>query len=210
MMFLLDTSEDLAVCASDLGVEPSQVGQLLTPLTRFSNRGGEFAIDNGAYSGFDAAGYRSLLKREWENRGRCLFVVAPDMVGSQSLTLDLWERWRKDLSGWPKVALVLQNGAEHHRLPWHEFDCLFVGGDDQFKGSAVARQHIRAAKMFGKWVHVGRVNTPERYRWCAELEVDSIDGSGISQYSSMRAALTGNGQVSLDLDLALESQFQVS
>lgn len=203
MTFLLDTSEDLAVCASDLGVDPSQVGQLLTPLTRFSNRGGEFAIDNGAYSSFDPASYRSLLKREWENRGRCLFVVAPDMVGSQSLTLDLWERWRKDLSGWPKVALVLQNGAEHHRLPWHEFDCLFVGGDDQFKGSPVARQHIRAAKMFSKWVHVGRVNTPERYRWCAELEVDSIDGSGISQYSSMRCAITGNGQVSLDL--ALES-----
>jgi len=203
MTFLLDTSEDLAVCASDLGVEASSVGQLLTPLTRFSNRGGAFAIDNGAYSAFDPASYRSLLKREWENRGRCLFVVAPDMVGSQSLTLDLWERWRKDLSGWPKVALVLQNGAEHHRLPWHEFDCLFVGGDDQFKGSAVARQHIRAAKMFSKWVHVGRVNTPERYRWCEELEVDSIDGSGISQYSSMRSAITGNGQVSLDL--ALES-----
>ena len=51
MKALLDTSEAIDVCAMELGCE---VEQLLTPLSRFLRQKPhhEFAIDNGAFSGF--------------------------------------------------------------------------------------------------------------------------------------------------------------
>ena len=41
-----------------------------------------------------------------------------------------------------------------------------------------------AAKALGKWVHVGRINTPVRYeRW--KDVADSCDGSGLARYDHM-------------------------
>lgn len=50
---LLDTNQDLDTCQAELGVT---VKQLKTPLTRRATQreGEEFAIDNGAFGGFDA------------------------------------------------------------------------------------------------------------------------------------------------------------
>jgi hypothetical protein len=187
LIALLDTSADLATCGQELGIE---VGQLLTPLTRFRNRGGRFAIDNGAFAGLDVKAFRSLLDREEPNRNRCIFVTVPDVVCSMRRTLELFERWRGQLKGWP-LALAIQNGVEDFNLPWESLDAIFIGGDDAFKTSAVSAAVISAAHALEKWVHVGRVNTPDRYRWCIEHGVHSIDGSGISQYSHQRRALTG-------------------
>lgn len=152
MMCLLDTSADLSVCAEELGLP---VGQLITPLTRFSNRGGKFAI-----------------------------------VCNMRRTLELFRRWKAELKGWP-LALAIQNGVDMFDLPWEEIDAVFIGGDDHFKTSKHSADVISTAKALSKWVHVGRVNTPERFAWCVEHGVGSIDGSGISQYSHQRRALTG-------------------
>jgi len=86
MKFLVDTSPAKMVGLADRELVG---GQLLTPLTRYSNFGGTFAIDNGAFSGFDKSAFKSLLEREWTNRERCLFVAVPDVVGSMARTLDL-------------------------------------------------------------------------------------------------------------------------
>lgn len=195
MRCYLDTSEDLAVAGSELGLP---VGQLLTPLTRFSNRSKEdFAIDNGAYSGLDAQGFRALLARELPNKTGCRFVVAPDIPFSMRRTLELFHRWRHELAGW-RVALAIQNDVEAFDLPWEQIDAVFVGGDDAFKTSRHAVAVMKTAKALGKWAHVGRVNTPERFRWCVEFGVDSIDGSGISRFTHMRVALRGPDQLSLE------------
>jgi len=42
-----------------------------------------------------------------------------------------------------------------------------------------------------------------RFRWCQDLAVDSIDGSGISQYSHQRRQIHGGDQVLLDLEPTL-------
>jgi len=198
MTFLLDTSEDLAVCASELNVDIAQVGQLLTPLNRLANRGGLFAIDNGAYSeGLQLKAFETRLEKELPNRKRCKFVVVPDVVGSQRRTLELFPIWQERLMGWP-LALAIQNGVEHFDLPWAEIEAVFIGGDNQFKISAPALHVIRAAQALGKWTHVGRVNTADRYEWCVKHGVDSIDGSGISMYSHMRRQIISD-QPSLPL-----------
>ena len=190
----LDTSGDLTQASQQLGLP---VGQLLTPLTRFRNRYPEdFAIDNGAFSGLDVGSFRSLLKREEGNKAGCRFVVAPDVPFSMRRTLELLGRWRRDLAGWP-TALAIQNDVDFFDLPWEMIDAVFIGGDDSFKTSRHSLAVIRAAKALGKWVHVGRVNTPGRFRWCVEAGVDSIDGTGISHYTHMRAVLRGPDQMEL-------------
>ncbi len=191
MIALLDTSEDISVCAAELGCE---VGQLLTPLTRFTLRSKTWAIDNGAFSRFEEAAFLSLLKREAHHAKDCLFVTLPDVVGSAIRTGECYRRWRSKnahaLEGY-RLALVAQDGLESMEMSptWDEFSCLFIGGTDAFKTSKGAEQLIKAAQILGKWVHVGRVNNPSRFQWAADLGVDSIDGSGISQYSHMRQAI---------------------
>jgi len=191
---LLDTSEDLEVCEHEIGCE---VQQLLTPLTRFrlQRPGARFAIDNGAYAGFNAAAFCSLLEREKERQAQCIFVAVPDVVGSAIRTLEVFAKWaprlRGKLRGWP-LALVAQDGQEELPIPWDEINAVFIGGATEWKTSPAAVQVIRTAQALGKWTHVGRVNTPGRFEWAEQLGVDSIDGTGLSRYSHMRERIYEN------------------
>lgn len=87
-----------------------------------------------------------------------------------------------------KIALVLQDGIGNFSIDWSKVDAVFVGGSDAFKISDEAISACKVAKMLGKWVHVGRVNTVERVRNWIGL-ADSIDGSGISKYDYMLEAV---------------------
>ena len=185
MIVLLDTSEKLDVAEAELGLK---VGQLITPLTRFTNRGWRFAIDNGAYSESNVAGFKSLLERERPNMANCLFVAAPDVVGDARRTGELFAFWHWQLPR-HKVAFVAQDGQEHLPIPWKLIDAIFIGGSTAWKLSPQAAAIIHCAQWQGKWTHVGRVNTVERFKRFEALGVDSVDGSGISQYSHMREAI---------------------
>ena len=184
MIALLDTSENLDLCASELGCE---VEQLLTPLTRFKRQkaGDHFAIDNGAFARFSPVAFRSLLEREAAFKDLCRFVVVPDVVGSARRTLEVFEYWRDELAGWP-LALAAQDGIENIAIPWNQLAAIFIGGSTDFKLGESARAVIRAAAATGKWIHVGRVNSPCRFEYFESLGVDSIDGTGLSRYSHMR------------------------
>lgn len=186
MIAMLDTSEDLDVCEQEIGCP---VEQLLTPLTRFTRQAPEmpFAIDNGCFKRFLEAEFLSLLEREKPTRHLCRFVTCPDIVASARRTLEVFERWmsRRELHGWP-LALVAQDGLEDLEIPWDSIKAVFIGGSTDWKMGKHAADVIRAALMLGKWVHVGRVNTPERWEHFEELGVSSVDGSGIARYSWMR------------------------
>lgn len=195
MLYLLDANGDYDVFSEELGVHPTDVGQLITPLTRYSNRGRNvFAIDNGAFSGFNASGFMSLLEREYPNKAKCRFVVVPDVPMSARRTLEVFERWRDKLQMWP-LALACQNGQEDLPIPWDSISAVFIGGDDRFKQSGPARQIVQAAKALGKWTHMGRVNSPNRVRLAIEWGVDSVDGTGISRYTHMRHAIRDGGSM---------------
>lgn len=184
---MLDTSHDLDVAEKEVG---QPVEQLFTPLTRFTpQRPSErFAIDNGAFSNFDARAFRSLLEREKPRQALCRFVAVPDVVGSARRTLEVFKVWKEELhnhQGWP-LALVCQDGQQDHPIPWSDIDAIFIGGSTEWKLGVHAAACVKAAKALEKWVHVGRVNTPERYEYFEQLGADSIDGSGIARYSHMR------------------------
>lgn len=182
---MLDTPDDMATCEAELGLP---VEQLFTPLTRRLPKrpGAQFAIDNGAFlSRFDADGFRRLLDKHYDRRELCRFVALPDVVGSARRTLEAFDHWYDELVGWPR-ALVAQDGLESLPVPWNLIDAIFIGGSTKWKMSNDAADVIRTAKICGKWVHVGRVNTPGRLEHFMELGADGIDGTGLARYSWMR------------------------
>lgn len=186
-MALLDNGQDLDQCAAEMG---GPVGQLLTPLTRYRLRDPNrpWAIDNGGFTELDIDAFNSLLKREEHHREKCLFVTVPDIVGSAQRTLEVFALWRPKLEGW-KIALACQDGQENLTIPWCYIDAVFIGGTTSWKLSVHVERIIKTAKLFGKWVHAGRVNDPSRFQHFEKLGVDSCDGTGIARYTHMREAI---------------------
>src|ERR1700752_2739071 len=86
MIAFLDNGQDLDECAAEMGCD---VGQLLTPLTRYKLRDPDrpWAIDNGAWAGLDTPALMGLLEREKHHKHKCLFVTVPDIVASARRTL---------------------------------------------------------------------------------------------------------------------------
>ena len=158
-------------------------GQLLTPLTNYKIWDGEYGIDNGAYSGFDSDAFQRLLKRARPHVDRCLFVTVPDIVGNARRTLELWKHRHEFIPPRWKYALVAQDGIEDLDIPWPELDVLFIGGMDPWKHSRAADDVIRTSLTLGKPVHVGRVNTPKRFKRFDELGCATCDGTGASIFS---------------------------
>jgi len=184
MIPMMDTSEDLDLVEFEIGCSCEE---LLTPLTRRTRKrpNGMFAIDNGSYSRFRLDAFVSLLEREKKSVELCRFVAVPDVVGSARRTLEVFDRWLAKLHGWP-LALVAQDGQHDLPIPWESISAVFIGGSTEFKLSKHAVEIIKAAQALEKWVHVGRVNTPSRFAYFEDLGCDSIDGTGIAQYTGMR------------------------
>jgi hypothetical protein len=178
MQFLIDASPTKfeKIKESDL-----VLGQLLTPLTRYSNAGSMFAIDNGAFSRFDREGFRKLLERETANKQRCLFVTVPDIVANARRTMEIWRFRHQFVRNWP-LALVAQDGMEDMEIPWHQFNAIFIGGGDPWKDSTASIDIVKTAKTLGKHVHVGRVNQIKRFKRFHDAGADTCDGSGVAIY----------------------------
>lgn len=159
--------------------------QLRTPLTGYKRAEGiPFAIDNGCFKKFEKARWLRLLEEAWEHmEDPPMFVCLPDIVGDAQRTSELFQVFKSTTNGFNR-ALVLQDGIEHVSIPWDDIKAIFIGGTDAFKFSPIAVRAAKTAKMLGKWVHVGRVNTASRVRNWLDL-ADSLDGSGISMYDHM-------------------------
>lgn len=188
MKFLIDKSTEIVKQKSASSLV---LGQLITPLTSYTNWGGVFGIDNGAFTRFDSKDFERILTREIPNQKRCLFVTVPDIVGSARRTLEIWRRheWfvnTKD--GWIP-ALVAQDGMEDFDIVWEEIGVLFIGGRDPWKESKAAQDLVRTAIIMGVPVHVGRVNSPERFDLFDSLGCQTCDGSGVSMYDHMLGAI---------------------
>jgi hypothetical protein len=143
-----------------------------------------WAADNGCYSqgeAFQLSVYLAWLGKLQPLAHKCLFAVAPDVLGNAMAT---WERSAPVLPtlrrlGY-KAALVAQDGIEDLCLDWEAFDVLFMGGTTKYKLSETAYAVIREAKLMGKWCHMGRVNSRRRLVAAAVSGYDSADGTHIA------------------------------
>lgn len=140
--------------------------------------GGVWAMDNFAFSGFNADQFVRYLDY-CRDVPECLWVTSPDVVGNAPQTLEKFDYWQHVIRarGY-KVALVAQDGLEHEAIPFDEFDALFIGGSTIWKLSAAAADIVREAKGRGKWVHMGRVNSARRLRYAQTIGCNSVDGTG--------------------------------
>ena len=109
MRFLVDTS---AAKLHGLMGRPLVCGQLITPLTGYSNAGEVFAIDNGAFSRFDLKKFASILQRDEKHKAKCLFVTVPDIVGNARRTLELWRCRHRFV----KMAACVSDAGRHGRF----------------------------------------------------------------------------------------------
>jgi hypothetical protein len=147
-----------------------------------------FAMDNGAFARFEAKGFLAMLEKHAPRKDLCRFVAAPDVVGSARRTMECFSHWQPRLAKWP-IAFVCQDGQEDLPIPWENLSAVFIGGSTEWKMSAQASAIVRAAKVIGKWCHIGRINTPGRLEYFEQLGADSCDGTGLAQYSHMRHAI---------------------
>jgi hypothetical protein len=182
MLVMLDSNK-LDQAEEELG-RPCE--QLLTPLTRFRRVriAQPYCIDNGCYSNPALVGFQSLLSREEHAKCFCRWVSVPDKVADAHQTNKLFSHWEPKLKGWP-LAYVAQDHLVLSDVPWDSIVCVFIGGSTWFKMNR-AEEIISSAKDKGKWVHMGRVNTVTRFLYCERIGCNSIDGSGIARYTSMR------------------------
>lgn len=162
------------------------LGHLVTPKNRNSiesilGTGLKWAVDNGAFSGFDPVAFRRLLRRV-AGRPRLLWVVCPDRVGDAQETLRLFDQWQAEVARAGPVAFVGQDGQEDLETPWDRFDCLFIGGTTEWKLSKAAQDLAAEAKRRGKSIHLGRVNSRRRLRYAWSIRADSTDGSSASMF----------------------------
>lgn len=178
MLYLANPSAGRVLEAMQAG----QLGMIATPRQGSPVPDGViWCADNGCYGkGFpgDEAWLTWLGSYTDEQRERCLFATAPDVVGDAVATLErslpLLHRVRE--LGFP-VALVAQDGLEDLPVPWDEFDVLFIGGTTEWKLGAGVRYLVAEAKRHDKWVHMGRVNSAKRMRYAQGIGCDSVDGT---------------------------------
>jgi hypothetical protein len=143
---------------------------------------GRWAMDNGAFIGFEEGAFVRMLERFYSRPG-CLFVAAPDYVGDAAATRERWPFWSRLIRGLGlPPAFVAQDGIAAFGVPWDEIGALFIGGSTEFKESEQVRDLCDAAKARGLWVHWGRVNGKRRYELALKAGADSIDGSGFSMF----------------------------
>jgi hypothetical protein len=156
------------------------LGVMLTPVMgNGATPGLPWAADTGCFKnpdGFDLGRYLDRLERWTATAGPCLFATAPDVLGDPDET---WRRSRNILpvlrhKGY-RAALVSQDGLTDP--PWDAFDVLFIGGTDAWKLSEGAYQQATEAKARGKWAHMGRVNSADRYKAAMAAGYDSADGT---------------------------------
>lgn len=183
MIPMLDMRADRIIELQDqTGVE---LLQLRTPLTRYASRNYlHYGVDNGAYSGFQERKYLSLVD-ECVDDPYCMWINLPDVPGSARATTALFHEY----CFYPGLNVLnrcytVQDGITPKMIPWQYITAVFIGGTTKFKNGKIARAVARGARKRGKWVHVGRINTPRRIdSWYNDA--DSFDGSGICRYTHM-------------------------
>lgn len=138
-----------------------------------------WCADNGCFSSrFDERRWWAFLERHAHEATTCRFATAPDVVGDAAATAARSRPWLPKIRalGYP-VAFVAQDGLEHLRTPWDEFDALFIGGSTDWKLGREAATLTAQAKARGKWVHMGRVNSRKRFDYARAIGCDSVDGT---------------------------------
>lgn len=151
--------------------------------------GFRYALDNGAWSA-----YRSGKPFDVDSFARCVeqfgaradFCVAPDQVGAGVASLRMSLDWLPRLLQRTRlVLLAVQDGCTPADLRPHlgVRVGLFVGGTTAWKLASLPIWG-RLSRDTNAYLHVGRVNTARRIRYCASVGAHSFDGTSVSRFAT--------------------------
>lgn len=134
---------------------PSRIGHLYSPDGWRGNPWPTYALDNGAFAGFNEPAFYKLLFAAQKAKHAPRWVAVPDVVASREKTLALWQRWHDKVRafGWP-LAFIVQDGMIARDVP-SDAAVVFVGGSTEFKQATA----LYWCRLFPR-VHIGRVNGP--------------------------------------------------
>jgi len=170
-----------------------------------------WACDNGSFNVFDQPRFEQMMDR-LAHKPFCHFVAAPDVVWnkfkvkdrhlSAIQTIERFLEWQPFIKerGLP-AAMVAQDHLERYDadIPWDKIDAWFVGGSDAWKTSEASEHYIREARRRELWVHVGRVSSVERIRWCRTVGASSFDGSAYGRFRDSHDKRDGLGRLQAGL-----------
>jgi hypothetical protein len=163
--------------------------------------GCKWMLDNGAYTGnFEFVQWVLWLVTMIPYRKNCIGVVVPDVPYKADETIRKFSQYYAvpEALGY-KVAFATQDGMTPGMVPWPLFDVLFVGGSDGHKRGYEANILADEAKRHGKWVHVGRVSSPNTWgkywTWADSFDGTTFTrGDSVKKFHQFSAALSNHGQ----------------
>jgi len=147
-----------------------------------------YALDNGAWSAYCQGGSfdeKAFLQAVEKLGDRSDFIVIPDIVAAGLKSLEFSLEWIERLEGGAELLLLaVQDGMKpEHVEPFiGKRTGIFVGGTTDFKLDTLPLW-AKLAHDNGTYIHVGRVNTMRRIRYCSGFGVHSFDGTSASMYS---------------------------
>lgn len=172
-----------------------QMGVLASPgrsCTGYKKTGIKMAIDNGAFSSwmrgfpFMADVFRDHLADAFKNGINAEFIVCPDIVAGGKQSLDFSMKWASGELLGARLALAVQDGMRPDDIDsWmlKHYTYIFVGGSVEWKWRTV-KEWVDFAHNKKKKIHVGRVGTLDKLRYCEAIGVDSVDSSSFARNES--------------------------
>lgn len=172
-----------------------EMGILVSPgrtCTGYSQTGIKMAIDNGAFSSwmrgfpFMAEEFREHLANAFKNGINAEFIVCPDIVAGGKESLDFSMKWATGELLGARLALAVQDGMKPSDIDQSmlkHFTHIFVGGTVEWKWKTV-KKWVEFAHSNKKKIHVGRVGTLDKLRFCESIGVDSVDSSNFARNDS--------------------------
>jgi len=130
-----------------------------------------YALDNGVFTNWQPDKFMCMLDKT-KLLHPPLFIVVPDVVGDAGATLIKWHKWQERVTPYGALAFACQDGCNPQDVPPEAY-CCFIGGTTEWK-----LQNAHRFKGVCPWLHVGRVNSPNRVLWAESIGADSIDGTG--------------------------------
>jgi len=142
----------------------------------------KYCLDNGAWTAhqsgepFDAVSFRRTVDQLGKGSD---FIVIPDIVAGGLASLRFSEGWIDELNqvGSP-LLLAVQDGMTPAMVQPYVEDGIgiFVGGSTDWKLETIPAW-AALARRYGRWCHVGRVNSVRRIQLCNNAGVNSFDGT---------------------------------
>jgi hypothetical protein len=182
-------------------------GMLLTPQSRPPRPidGMRYCIDNGAWGCYvhatewDQLAFERIVREHGANAD---WIAAPDIVAGGSESLRLSVAWLDRLNQVCRRTLIpVQDGM----TPGDLYPIvgprvgIFVGGTTAWKLRTLCEWGALAEQR-DCYLHVARVNSARRIRYCLDVGADSFDGSSVSRF---RATLPRLDAARRDRQLAI-------